>query len=160
MVVGRTRCTTSSTRCAMRIISSPSFNGEKMLGAILFERTMDGEANGQPVPAYLWSKGVVPFLKIDKGLADEEQRRAADEAHARSRCVAGARAFGRASSERRNAPSSTSPMRRELRRSSSSNSRSATTGAQPWAGADHRAGSEHQERRARLRPTKSSATRS
>jgi fructose-bisphosphate aldolase class I len=55
----------------VRIISSPVFNGEKVLGAILFERTMDGEANGQPVPAYLWSKGVVPFLKIDKGLADE-----------------------------------------------------------------------------------------
>jgi len=55
----------------VRIISSPVFNGDKILGAILFERTMDGEANGQPVPDYLWSKGVVPFLKIDKGLADE-----------------------------------------------------------------------------------------
>src|SRR4030095_7936072 len=55
-----------------RIISSPSFTGDKILGAILFERTMDGEANGQAVPDYLWSKGVVPFLKIDKGLADEE----------------------------------------------------------------------------------------
>ena len=55
----------------VRIISSPSFTGDKILGAILFERTMDGEANGQPVPQYLWSKGVVPFLKIDKGLADE-----------------------------------------------------------------------------------------
>jgi len=55
----------------VRIISSPVFNGDKILGAILFERTMDGEANGRPVPEYLWSKGVVPFLKIDKGLADE-----------------------------------------------------------------------------------------
>jgi len=55
----------------VRIISSPVFNGDKILGAILFERTMDGEANGSPVPEYLWSKGVVPFLKIDKGLADE-----------------------------------------------------------------------------------------
>jgi fructose-bisphosphate aldolase, class I len=55
----------------VRIMSSPVFSGEKVLGAILFERTMDGEAHGQPVPAYLWSKGVVPFLKIDKGLADE-----------------------------------------------------------------------------------------
>jgi len=55
-----------------RIISSPSFTGDKILGAILFERTMDGEANGRPVPDYLWSKGVVPFLKIDKGLADEQ----------------------------------------------------------------------------------------
>ena len=55
----------------VRIISSPVFNGEKVLGAILFERTMDGEAHGKPVAEYLWSKGVVPFLKIDKGLADE-----------------------------------------------------------------------------------------
>ncbi|QNP44658.1 fructose bisphosphate aldolase [Sphingomonas sediminicola] len=55
----------------VRIISSPVFNGDKVLGAILFERTMDGDANGKPVPEYLWSKGVVPFLKIDKGLADE-----------------------------------------------------------------------------------------
>ena len=55
----------------VRIISSPSFTGEKILGAILFERTMDGEAHGRPVPEYLWSRGVVPFLKIDKGLAEE-----------------------------------------------------------------------------------------
>ena len=56
-----------------RIVTSPSFTGEKILGAILFERTMDGEVSGQPVPTYLWQqKGVVPFLKIDKGLADEE----------------------------------------------------------------------------------------
>jgi fructose-bisphosphate aldolase class I len=55
----------------VRIISSPVFNGDKVLGAILFERTMDGEAHGKPVAEYLWSKGVVPFLKIDKGLADE-----------------------------------------------------------------------------------------
>src|SRR5215211_7835147 len=55
----------------VRIISAPPFNGDKLLGAILFERTMDGEAHGKPVPEYLWSRGVVPFLKIDKGLADE-----------------------------------------------------------------------------------------
>ena len=56
----------------VRIISAPPFNGDKILGAILFERTMDGEADGRPVPEYLWSRGVVPFLKIDKGLAEEE----------------------------------------------------------------------------------------
>jgi fructose-bisphosphate aldolase, class I len=56
-----------------RIVSSPEFTGDKILGAILFERTMDGEANGKPVPEYLWSKGVVPFLKVDKGLADEAE---------------------------------------------------------------------------------------
>jgi fructose-bisphosphate aldolase class I len=55
----------------VRIITSPAFNGDKILGAILFEKTMDGDANGRPVPEYLWSRGVVPFLKVDKGLADE-----------------------------------------------------------------------------------------
>jgi fructose-bisphosphate aldolase class I len=54
-----------------RIITSPCFTGEKVIGAILFERTMDGEAGGKPVPEALWEKGVVPFLKVDKGLEDE-----------------------------------------------------------------------------------------
>jgi fructose-bisphosphate aldolase class I len=54
-----------------RIITSPCFNGEKVIGAILFERTMDGEADGKPVPTALWQRGVVPFLKVDKGLEDE-----------------------------------------------------------------------------------------
>ena len=54
-----------------RIIKSPAFNGDRVIGAILFERTMDGDIDGKPVPAFLWeNKGVVPFLKIDKGLAD------------------------------------------------------------------------------------------
>ncbi len=54
-----------------RIITSPCFNGEKVIGAILFERTRDGEAGGKPVPKALWDRGVVPFLKVDKGLEDE-----------------------------------------------------------------------------------------
>ncbi|WP_395332662.1 fructose bisphosphate aldolase [Novosphingobium sp. BL-8H] len=54
-----------------RIISSPSFTGDKVLGAILFERTMDGEVNGVPTPQALIAKGVVPFIKVDKGLEDE-----------------------------------------------------------------------------------------
>ena len=54
-----------------RIITAPCFNGEKVIGAILFEKTMDGEADGKPVPAVLWERGVVPFLKVDKGLEDE-----------------------------------------------------------------------------------------
>ena len=54
-----------------RIITSPCFNGEKVLGAILFEKTMDGEAGGKPVPELLWERGVVPFLKVDKGLEEE-----------------------------------------------------------------------------------------
>ena len=53
-----------------RIITSPSFNGDKVLGAILFERTMDGEADGKPVPQALLDRGVLPFLKVDKGLED------------------------------------------------------------------------------------------
>ena len=56
----------------VRIMSAPRFSGDKVIGAILFERTMDGDVNGQPVPSYLWEKrGVVPFLKVDKGLEAE-----------------------------------------------------------------------------------------
>lgn len=56
-----------------RIITSPSFNGERVMGAILFENTMDREINGKPTADYLWDvKKIVPFLKIDKGLADEQ----------------------------------------------------------------------------------------
>jgi fructose-bisphosphate aldolase, class I len=56
-----------------RIIKSPSFTGDSVIGAILFERTMDGEIDGMPTADYLWQKrGVVPFLKVDKGLADEQ----------------------------------------------------------------------------------------
>jgi fructose-bisphosphate aldolase class I len=55
-----------------RIIMSPAFNGDRVLGAILFEATMDREVNGRPTAEILWEvKKVVPFLKIDKGLADE-----------------------------------------------------------------------------------------
>jgi fructose-bisphosphate aldolase class I len=54
-----------------RIISSPSFGGGKVIGAILFERTMDGEIGGKPTPQVLIDKGVVPFIKIDKGLEEE-----------------------------------------------------------------------------------------
>src|ERR1044072_3871134 len=56
-----------------RIITSPSFNGEGILGAILFENTMDREIEGQPTADYLWNvKRVVPFLKVDKGLDTEK----------------------------------------------------------------------------------------
>ncbi len=54
-----------------RIIRSAAFTGDKVLGAILFERTMDGTVDGVPTPAALIAKGVVPFIKIDKGLEDE-----------------------------------------------------------------------------------------
>lgn len=55
-----------------RIITSPCFTGEKVLGAILFERTMDGQVDGKPAPQALIERGVVPFIKIDKGLEAEE----------------------------------------------------------------------------------------
>src|SRR5262249_56720105 len=55
-----------------RIITSAAFNGERIVGAILFEQTMDREIEGRGSAEYLWSvKRVVPFLKVDKGLADE-----------------------------------------------------------------------------------------
>ncbi len=55
-----------------RIITSPAFNGDRILGAILFEQTMDREIEGTGTAEYLWGvKNVVPFLKVDKGLADE-----------------------------------------------------------------------------------------
>lgn len=57
----------------VRIMTAAAFSGDKVIGAILFERTMEGEAKGKAVPSYLWEdRGVVPFLKIDKGLAAEE----------------------------------------------------------------------------------------
>ncbi|MEM1235684.1 MAG: fructose bisphosphate aldolase [Pseudomonadota bacterium] len=56
-----------------RIVDAPAFNGEKVVGAILFEKTMDRQMNGTPSAAYLWeTQGVVPFLKVDKGLEAEE----------------------------------------------------------------------------------------
>jgi fructose-bisphosphate aldolase, class I len=56
-----------------RIITSPAFNGDRILGAILFENTMDREIQGKPTADYLWNvKNVVPFLKVDKGLAAEQ----------------------------------------------------------------------------------------
>ena len=56
-----------------RMITSHGFNGERIIGAILFENTMDRDINGQPTPNYLWNiKGVVPFLKVDKGLDAEK----------------------------------------------------------------------------------------
>jgi fructose-bisphosphate aldolase class I len=56
-----------------RIITSPGFSGDRILGAILFEDTMDREIEGRPTPDYLWNvRKVVPFLKVDKGLLEEK----------------------------------------------------------------------------------------
>jgi glucose-6-phosphate isomerase len=60
-------------RMRARIITSPRFNGERILGAILFENTMDREVEGKPTADYLWNvKRIVPFLKVDKGVAAEQ----------------------------------------------------------------------------------------
>ena len=57
----------------VRIVTAPAFTGAKVIAAILFERTMDGEAMGKPVPTYLWEeRGVVPIVKVDKGLESEK----------------------------------------------------------------------------------------
>jgi fructose-bisphosphate aldolase class I len=56
----------------VRIMSAPAFTGDKIIAAILFERTMDGQAGGKPVPSYLWEdRGVVPMLKVDQGMEKE-----------------------------------------------------------------------------------------
>ncbi len=56
----------------VRIMTAPAFTGDKVIGAILFERTMDGAVKDKPVPSFLWEdRGVVPFVKIDKGLEAE-----------------------------------------------------------------------------------------
>jgi fructose-bisphosphate aldolase class I len=55
-----------------RIITAPAFSGEKVIAALLFEMTMDRQVQGKPVPSFVWEeRGVVPFLKVDKGLLEE-----------------------------------------------------------------------------------------
>ena len=71
-----------------RIITSPSFSGDHILGAILFEDTMDRDIDGRNSVSYLWDvKRVVPFLKVDKGLAERARRRPGHESHTRP-CLA------------------------------------------------------------------------
>ena len=99
-----------------RIITSPSFTGERILGAILFENTMDRDIEGQPTADYLWNvKRVVPFLKVDKGLADEKDGVQLDEADARACARCSTRPKRSASSEPRCARSSSKPTQRASR---------------------------------------------
>src|SRR5215475_12154713 len=57
----------------IRIMTAPAFTGAKVIAAILFEGTMDGQVQGRPVPAFLWEdRKIVPFVKVDKGLASED----------------------------------------------------------------------------------------
>lgn len=55
-----------------RIVTSPAFTSDKIIGTILFEHTMNHKVDGKYTGEYLWDKGIVPFIKVDKGLADEE----------------------------------------------------------------------------------------
>ena len=127
-----------------RIITSPCFGGGKVIGAILFERTMDGTVDGKPTPQALIDQGVVPFIKIDKGL-DEEANGVQlmkpmpdlDALADRAKATGRVRHQGALGHQPRQSQAG-SP------RSSRSSSRS-RAGARAWHGADHRAGSEHQE---------------
>ena len=83
----------------VRIMTAPAFTGAKVVGAILFEGTMDGEVGGKPTPAYLWEeRGVIPFVKVDKGLEAEKDgvqvMRAMPELDALCRKAAGLGVFG------------------------------------------------------------------
>ena len=67
-----------------RIITSPAFDGDRIIAAILFEDTMDRSIEGRPTSDYLWNvKRIVPILKVDKGLAEEKDGAQVDEADAR-----------------------------------------------------------------------------
>ena len=56
----------------VRVITAPAFTGDKVIATILFEGSMDGTIAGKPIPTFLWKdRGIVPFLKVDKGLQDE-----------------------------------------------------------------------------------------
>ena len=73
----------------VRIMTAPAFTGARVVATILFEATMDGEVQGKPVPAFLWEeRGVVPFLKVDKGLEAEKDGVQPDEADAGARRAA------------------------------------------------------------------------
>ena len=72
-----------------RIITSPVFNGDRIIGAILFEGTVDRDIEGLPSADYLWNvKRIVPFLKVDKGPSRGEGRGPIDEADPRAGCLA------------------------------------------------------------------------
>jgi fructose-bisphosphate aldolase class I len=126
-----------------RIITSPCFGGGKVIGAILFERTMDGEIDGKPVPQALIDAGVVPFIKIDKGLEDEadgvQLMKPMPELDA---LLERAKALGVFGTKER---SVINLANREGSPQSSRSSSRSRAGARPRPGADHRARGEHQE---------------
>jgi fructose-bisphosphate aldolase class I len=130
-----------------RIIKSPAFTGEKVIGAILFERTMDGEIDGIPTADYLWDKrGIVPFLKVDKGLMDEENgvqlMKPMNDLDALLERAVAKNVFG---TKMRSVINAANKERDRGHRRPAIRNRQADP--RPRADADHRAGSQHQDRR-------------
>ena len=136
-----------------RIITSPCFGSGKVIGAILFERTMDGTVDGKPTPQALIDQGVVPFIKIDKGLEDEENgvqmMKPMPELDALARAGQGRSACSAPRSGRSSTPPTAAGI--AVARRAAVPGRAAGARARPDA--DHRARGEHQERRPRRRAT-------
>ena len=108
-----------------RIITSPSFNGDRILAAILFEATMDRAIEGVGSAEYLWkAKRVVPAPQDRQGPGSRAGRRSIDESDAAASMPCSPKAGTKASSVPRSAPSSSGPARRAYKRSSTSNFRS------------------------------------
>ena len=138
-----------------RIITSPSFSGERVLGAILFENTMDRQIEGRGSADYLWNeKRVVPFLKVDKGLADEadgaQMMKPMPELDALLERAVGAGVFG-------TKMRSVIAGRRSRRGSTPSSTNSSTSGARSSPTAWFRSSSRRSTSTARPRPRPSSS---
>ena len=132
-----------------RIITSPCFGSGKVIGAILFERTMDGTVDGKPTPQALIDSGIVPFIKIDKGLDDEENGvQMMKPMPELDGLLDRARQLGVFGTKERSVINSANAAR-HCRRWSRQQFQVAQAGARTRLDADRRAGSEHQERRAR-----------
>ena len=131
-----------------RIITSPCFGGGKVIGAILFERTMDGQVDGKPTPQALIDQGVVPFIKIDKGLEAEDNgvqmMKPMPDLDALLERAKGLGVFG---TKERSVINRGQP--RGHRRARRAAVRDCAAGARPRPDADHRARGEHQEPRPR-----------
>ena len=142
-----------------RIITAPCFGSGKVIGAILFERTMDGHVDGKPTPQALIDQGVVPFIKIDKGL--EAEANGVQMMKPMPELDRPARARQAARRVRHQGALGHQPRQpRRHRRGRRAAVRRRAPGARPRHGADHRARGEHQEPGARRRATASCSTRS
>ena len=131
-----------------RIITAPSFGSGKVIGAILFERTMDGTIDGKPVPQVLIERGIVPFIKIDKGLeAEENGVQMMKPMPELTGLLERAKQLGVFGTKERSVINAANEAGIAVARRPAVRGRQA--GPRAWPGADHRARSEHQERRPR-----------